>query len=109
MKLLTLLIVSLMAISTQSYAASEQVPADKTIIKLSVYENDVVVKFTPSFANTQGCPESAQDAFIIDMDNNLGKTLYAAVLSSAQTGGTVGFGINGCKGHPKIYRVDQVF
>ncbi len=99
--------VTIYLFSTLAVAANDQVPKDRTITEISVYDYSIVVIFEPSFANTQGCVEGATNVGQIDITNAQGKELYAAVLSAAAAKLKVGFGLGGCyQNSPKIYRVD---
>ena len=100
-----LFILSLTIFSVSSVAASDQVPKDRTITEISVYDNTTVVHFTPGFVNTQ-CPpgSSTTEAHIDTSTTNI---LLTTTLAAAAQGKQVGFGFNGCvNGDPKIYRID---
>lgn len=99
----------LLLISTYTIAANDQVPIDREIVYLRVYENEVLVHFTPEFQNTQNCPETSKSMAVIDLANEKGKSMYAAILSAAAAKKKVGFGLGLCKNSPLIYRVDVAY
>ncbi len=108
MNKLILSVLSLVAFN--SFADSEQIPSDRKVTSISVYEEMAFVRFYPAFANSQGCPNGGNVTVTIDMANEKGKEMYSAVLAAATAGKTIGFGINGCNGdRPKAYRIDVNF
>lgn len=88
--LLNALLVSL------SYAAAEQVPANKTVTIIKAYNGFVIFWVTPSYTNNQGCSGGFTDRFRIDTSGTNGKEMYSALLSAAAANKNIGFGINGC-------------
>lgn len=99
-------------LSFSVFAGSQQIPRDRKITSLSVYDNLVFVTFEPGYTNSQGCPKGGNSMLSIDLntDGDLGENIYAAALAAATSGKKVGFGISGCfSERPKIYRIDVQF
>ncbi len=95
-------------------AWADNVPGDRTVVKIHNYDNSAVIKFSPAFANNLGCGSSSTaDIFAAimwqnDPDN---KAMYASVLMAMAGNMKIGLGISGCfpnwgGGIPIIYRVD---
>jgi len=93
------------------FAASEQVPINRTIDSINTYGNIAFLRFTPAFENTQGCVTTDKNVFEISFDSNKGKEMYSAALVAAAGNKQVGFGLGGCSssGNPVIYRIDVKF
>ena len=99
------------AISGYSFSANEAIPKDRTIEEFIVYDNLVVIKFSPDFSNSQGCSSTSQSFLQLDYDDMTGKNkaLFSTLLAAYMSSKKVGFGISGCAGqYPKIYRVDVI-
>lgn len=89
---------------------ADQVPADKLVTGLSVYDGVTYVSFSPSFPFTQGCPNGGDVVVTIDTSNDKGREMYAAVLTAASSKRPIGFGASGClSDRPMVYRVDVSF
>ena len=106
------LIVLLTFISFAScvFAANETVP-DAKIKIINTYNDIAVIRFTPSYTDSQDCSYNATDRAVIRFSDGLGKEMFATALSAAASKATIRLGINGCDstGMPKIYRVDVVY
>ncbi|MFL0801187.1 MAG: hypothetical protein K6L80_12100 [Agarilytica sp.] len=103
---------ALILVSPLSYSANESTPRDRTIKELLFYENDVVVKISPAYENSQDCSSNATDRLQLGYSSETGQNeaLVSALLAAAAASKKVGFGVGGCKGqYPEIYRVDLVF
>ena len=94
-------------------AWADNIPADRTVVKIHTYDNFAVIKFSPAFVNNLGCGgggkanEHAAILWINDPDN---KVKYASVLMAMSLNLGIGLGIAGCfswgGGIPIAYRVD---
>jgi hypothetical protein len=99
--------------SSAALAATEQIPADRTITQVRTYSWGAAIHFTPAFTNGQGCAGAVANSTVFidyNTDANM-KSLYAAALAAYLAGKRVGFGIDGCQtnyggGTPKTYRID---
>ena len=95
-------------------AWADNVPADRTILKIHTYPKFAVIKFSPAFANDLGCGSgSVADTYAAIMWENDPdeKAKYASVLMAMAGNMKIGLGISGCfpnwgGGIPIIYRVD---
>ncbi len=95
-------------------AWADNVPADRTILKIHTYANYAVIKFSPAFANNLGCGiGSVADthAAIMWQNDPDQKAKYASVLMAMAGNMRIGLGISGCfpefgGGIPIVYRVD---
>ena len=98
-------------LSIPAFAANDQVPIDRTITRIQVYDNQVYIQFTPTFTFKQGCPNTSNKQVTIDTSLQRGKDMYSAALSAAIAKKDVGFGVDGCdaSGREKIYRIDVDF
>jgi len=107
MKLLQIIVFLLC--SQVAIAANQGVPTDRKITELIVYENLVVVKFSPSFENIQNCIHSTKEHFQLNFNSETGENtgLLSTLLAAAAASKQVGFAIGGCAGqYPSIYRVN---
>lgn len=103
------IVFSIFLLSSFSFAVNDQVPVDRTIVNTSVYNNMVIIRYSPYFAGTQGCLRSDKSELTIELNSSsgVGEYIYSALLAAAMSGKKVGFGISGCYAdRPKIYRVD---
>lgn len=105
---LALLIILL---TTNVFAASEQVPLNRTITSIRAYDSFVFITFAPEFAFNQECPpDGRNDLVVINTSNELGKNIYSAALTAASANKQVGFGVEGCHiNRHKTYRIDVKF
>jgi|GEM_PF-5198411 len=90
-------------------AANQGIPTDRKITELTVYENMVVVKFSPNFENSQNCTHTSKEHFQLNFNSETGENmaLLSTLLAAASASKSVGFAIGGCAGqYPKIYRVN---
>ncbi len=95
-------------------AWADNVPADRTILKIHTYTNFAVIKFSPAFANNLDCGiNSNADTFAAIMWQNDPdkKVIYASVLMAMAGNMRIGLGISGCfpefgGGIPIVYRFD---
>ncbi len=95
-------------------AWADNVPADRTILRIHTYANFAVIKFSPAFANNLGCGISSNadtHAAIMWQNNPDEKVKYASVLMAMAGNMRIGLGISGCfsgwgGGIPIVYRVD---
>ena len=110
MKLIHLFLVSIL-ISSSAYAAKENVPrSGRTVTVVSSYDNAVIVKFAPSYTNSQNCSSASDDTIILEQASDPNNAMMSTILSAATAGKETGFGIEGCFGaYAKIYRVDVAF
>ena len=92
-------------------AWADNVPADRTIVKIFTYDNLAVIKYTPPFTNNLGCGGGGQDSHVaIFFDTNPDKKAQlATVMMAMSLKQKIGFGLNGCfswaGGIPTVYRV----
>ena len=94
-------------------AWADNVPADRTVIKIFTYTNYAVINFSPAFANNLGCGGGNADTHAVIFwhivpDN---KVKFASVLMATNADMRIGLGISGCfsgwgGGIPIVYRVD---
>lgn len=98
---------------TMGAAAADNIPVTgRTVTRILTYETYAQIRFTPSFANSEGCDNTAQDRIVVDWDPAASRQDRKAMLATAMlalaTGANVGFGISGCHrtGVPSAYRVD---
>ena len=89
----------------------DQIPTDRTITSMHAYDAFVFINFTPSYPSTQGCiHEDSDRRVVIDISNELGKSIYSSALAAAVAQKKVGFGVNACsRERPKLYRIDVKF
>lgn len=93
--------------------AMSQVPIDRTITGIRVYETYAVIVFSPDYANSENCTGFNKNrTAVIDWSTNPeAKAMYGTALSAYMSGKKIGFGLNGCHpwgdGVPKAYRVDM--
>ncbi|MCH9690663.1 MAG: hypothetical protein K0U59_01180 [Gammaproteobacteria bacterium] len=91
-------------------SGSEIIPNDRTITNITVYADLVVIAFTPSFQNNQGCTSSSSNKLQLNLAEDSNKALFSTLLTAAASKSKVGFGINGCAGQfPKLYRVEPSY
>jgi hypothetical protein len=82
-----------------------------TITTLTVYQAPaapgVVVRFSPTTPNLEGCSYTAGDLAWIDTSTADGKSVYAAALAAHLAGRGVDIGVHGCTpdGQPRVYAV----
>ena len=92
--------------------ANTQVPTNRIIKKIWTYQHLMVIEFSPSIPNDQGCLGSgAEYRVAIEFAGDAEKQIASVALSAYLAGKPVGFGIGGgCnswgEGIPKIYRID---
>ncbi len=92
-------------------AWADNVPADRTVVKIINYDNYAVIRFSPEFANSLACGGGGQNSHVaIFFDANPDKKAQLATVMMARSlKQKIGFGINGCfvwgGGIPKVYRV----
>ncbi len=107
-----LILGSLIVFSTGAFSATEQIPKDRKIVSIQAYQNSILVHFTPSYTNSQGCTSGSKTTFQLptSIEDGSGKNSYSLLLTAAAASKKVGFGIEDCAGqYPKIYRVDVDF
>lgn len=105
------LALSISILTLNTYAASEQVPVDRTITSIHAYDTFVFINFSPSFQFNQNCAiPDGNVRVVIDTSNELGKNIYSAALTAASANKQVGFGVENCHSdRPKAYRIDVKF
>ena len=113
--------IGLLLFSTSIFAATQGIPATRTITLIQTYEDYAAVYISPTFSDSlSGCTSTVEgQAYVIDWSTNTGaKALYNAALAAFLLGKTVGFGISDATCHPYgsgsgangsaiIYRVDM--
>ena len=95
-------------------AWADNVPADRTVVRIFNYDNLAVIKYTPAFTNNLGCGGGANansHAAIIWTNDSDKKVKFASVLMAMSLNLKIGLGISGCFGGfaggiPIVYRVD---
>ena len=94
-----------------AWAASDQIPRDRTVVAIMTYDNYAVVQFSPAFANNLACGGSVQNthvALLFDTNSHK-KAQLATVMMAMSLKQKIGFGLNGCfswgGGIPTVYRV----
>ena len=109
---LTMLVILGFFMASPVFAVS-QVPRNRTVTDIYTYANIAVIRFTPSFTNTENCNGSIEhSAAIIDWSGNKDiKVMLAAAMSAKLLGLEIGIGLSGCfnnfaGGTPKAYRID---
>ena len=104
------LLVSAFLQTAVAIAANESIPANRKVTSLKVYQDDVLVYFTPAFSNSQNCTGASDVTLQLRLSQDLNKTMFNSIIAAAKTGSPIGFGIGGCNGgYPHIYRVDTPF
>lgn len=70
--------------SSLLYAASETIPKDRTITEFIVYENLAVVRFSPSFGDSQNCESNSTDLIQLNFDDTTSsnKALLSTILAA---------------------------
>ncbi len=100
-------------------AWADNVPGNRTIVRIFTYPNAAVIKYSPAFANILGCAggsigdTTAAISWQSDPDR---KVMFASLLTALASNSQIGLGINGCfpgfagpeGGIPLIYRVDVI-
>ncbi len=83
----------------------------KRITKVSTYEAEAVIYYSPSESNNQDCTNTTLSAVKIDISSDLGRNILSTALTAATASKDVAFGIHGCLGGnlPKVYRIDVEF
>ena len=100
-----------MLTSIDLFAAPENTSTVK-IAKISGYETNATIEFTPEFTNSQNCTHSSiKNLAAITFENDKNNELYSLALSAAMGDKDVVLHFNGChsSGVPSIYRVDVSF
>lgn len=93
-----------------AFSANESVPSDRKIRELVVYDDALIIRFSPEFTNTQGCTSTAKHTIQLDLADDPDKYIYSTVLAAAASGKTIGFGIGDCAGqYPRVYRANVNF
>ncbi len=94
--------------------AADNIPIDRTVVKIFNYDNYAVIQFSPVFVNNLGCGgggNATRHAVIIwDVDPDK-KVQFASVLTAMSLNLRIGFGISNCftlwgGGIPIAFRVD---
>jgi hypothetical protein len=89
--------------------AADWMPIDRKIVNIYVYDDHVLVKFSPAFSNTQGCSKGGNDSAMIITTDNAHNEMMSALLAAASADNQVGLALSGCGGgyfdYPLIYRV----
>ena len=99
-------------------AWADNVPGNRTIVRIFTYPNAAVIKYSPAFANNLGCASGIGDehAAISWQSDSERKVMFASLLTALASNSQIGLGINGCfpgfagpeGGIPLIYRVDVI-
>ncbi len=95
-------------------AWADNIPANRTIVKVFTYPNAAVIVYSPAYANNLGCAggsigdTTAAISWQSDPDR---KVMFASLLTALAGNMQIGLGIAGCfagfgGGIPLIYRVD---
>ena len=94
-------------------AWADNVPADRTVIRIHTYDKFAVIRFSPAFANNLGCAgggTATTHAAILWTTDPDSKAKLASVLMAMSSNLRIGLGISGCfsgfGGIPVVYRVD---
>lgn len=101
--------IALLLMAPAAHAANENIPIDRAITELVVYDKAAVIRIAPGFVNNQNCPSGSSQLLQLAFDSETGVNtgLLSTLLAAASAGKTVGFGIGGCAGrYPSVYRVD---
>jgi hypothetical protein len=109
-----LMLTGIAALTTTFAAYADNVPKDRTIVRVQTYSDWAAVQYDPPFANNVGCGGGAfadRAAVVTWGSNPDNKAMYAALIAAHVAGKPVGFGISNCYtgyggGVPLIYRVD---
>ena len=107
-----IILLTILFMGVPGAAWADNIPPDRTIVKIFTYNNFAVVKFSPPFANDLGCGgDNANIHAAIFFDANPDKKVQVAMAMMAMSlKQKIGFGISGCLswagGVPKAYRVD---
>lgn len=107
----------LAGLSARTFA--DNVPFDRSIDRIAVYDDFAAVKYSPAYVNDLSCSggKTAELWAVIEWETDADRKALLATLLAAQvlqaSGATVGFGIHGCfdrfgGGVPKIFRVDVI-
>ncbi len=95
-------------------AWADNVPGNRTVVKIFNYDNLAVIKFSPAYANNLGCAggnvANSHAAILWDNDSDK-KVKYASILMAMSLNLKIGLGISSCFGGfgggiPIVYRVD---
>lgn len=93
--------------------ATQQLPANRKITRISVYSTYAILQLSPAFDDLEDCNAGSLTIqnVVIDYGADSGrKNLYAAAIAAYSIGQNVGFGLQGCVaaggGSPKAYRID---
>ncbi len=95
-------------------AWADNIPSNRTIVKIYTYTNVAVIRYSPAYDNNLGCAggsvgdTTAAISWRSDPDR---KVMFASVLTALAGNMQIGLGIAGCfagfgGGIPLIYRVD---
>jgi hypothetical protein len=90
----------MLAISSVGVMASTQVPDDRKIVKIMMYDVKTILYYAPSFPSSEGCAGEASnpDVAVLDAADDPNKQMLTTVLSAHMAGKHVGLGLSGCHG-----------
>lgn len=82
-----------------------------TILQVTTYmppaASGVLIKFSPTTQNLEGCSDTTGNYAWIDMSQSDGRAVYASVLAAHAAGRLIDIGVHGCnaEGIPRVYAV----